>query len=66
MLPWPTLSAASSGACKTSLSSRQTLSWPIGEGPGLGEQPVQVVQDIDLKKFEALALELLSRPASKK
>ena len=43
-----------------------TLSWPMGEGPGLGEQPVEVVQDIDLKKFEALALELLSRPASKK
>jgi purine nucleosidase len=42
-----------------------TLSWPIGEGPGLGEQPVNVVLDIDLEKFEALALDLLSRSAPK-
>jgi inosine-uridine nucleoside N-ribohydrolase len=40
-----------------------TLSWPPGEGPGLGERAVDVVFDIDLKKFEALALDLLSRPA---
>jgi hypothetical protein len=38
-----------------------TLSWPIGEGPGLGERPVQVVLDIDLAKFEALTMDLLSR-----
>jgi purine nucleosidase len=37
-----------------------TLSWSIGEGPGLGERPVNVVLDIDLQKFEALALDLLS------
>jgi inosine-uridine nucleoside N-ribohydrolase len=43
-----------------------TLSWSIDAGPGLGEQPVNVVQDIDLKKFEALTLDLLSRPAQKK
>jgi inosine-uridine nucleoside N-ribohydrolase len=43
-----------------------TLSWPIDEGPGLGEQPVNVVQDIDLEKFEALVLDLLSRPAQRK
>jgi inosine-uridine nucleoside N-ribohydrolase len=39
------------------------LSWSIGEGPGLGERPVLVVQDIDLAKFEALTVELLSRAA---
>ena len=38
-----------------------TLSWPVGEGPGLGERPVQVVLDIDLPKFEALTMDLLSR-----
>jgi purine nucleosidase len=40
------------------------LSWSIGEGPGLGEQPVQVVLDIDLPKFEALTMDLLSRRAA--
>jgi hypothetical protein len=40
-----------------------TLSWSIGEGPGLGERPVQVVLDIDLAKFEALTMDLLSRRA---
>ena len=38
-----------------------TLSWSAGEGPGLGERPVQVVFDIDLPKFEALTMDLLSR-----
>ena len=41
------------------------LSWSAGEGPGLGEQMVQVVQDIDLARFEALAVDLLSRRAPK-
>jgi purine nucleosidase len=41
-----------------------SLSWPAGEGPGRGEQLVQVVQDIDLAKFEALAVDLLTRPAA--
>jgi inosine-uridine nucleoside N-ribohydrolase len=36
-----------------------TLSWAVGEGPGLGERPVNVVLDIDLAKFEALAVGLL-------
>jgi len=40
-----------------------TLSWSIGEGPGLGERPVQVVMD-DLEKFEALTMDLLSRRAA--
>ena len=38
-----------------------TLSWSIGEGPGLGEDPAQVVLDIDRAKFEALAMRLLGR-----
>jgi inosine-uridine nucleoside N-ribohydrolase len=38
-----------------------TLSWSADEGPGLGERPVQVVFDIDLPKFEALTMDLLSR-----
>jgi inosine-uridine nucleoside N-ribohydrolase len=40
-----------------------TLSWSAGEGPGLGERMVQVVQDIDLARFEALTVDLLSRRA---
>jgi inosine-uridine nucleoside N-ribohydrolase len=40
-----------------------TLSWSPGEAPGLGERLVQVVQDIDLAKFEALTVDLLSRRA---
>jgi purine nucleosidase len=40
-----------------------TLSGSAGEAPNLGEKPVQVVLDIDLGKFESLALELLTKPA---
>jgi inosine-uridine nucleoside N-ribohydrolase len=39
-----------------------TVSWTPGTGPGLGEQEAQVVMDIDLVKFEALAVDLLSHP----
>ncbi|MEJ8849207.1 nucleoside hydrolase [Variovorax rhizosphaerae] len=35
------------------------LSWPVGRGPGLGEQAVDVVLDIDVPRMERLALELL-------
>jgi inosine-uridine nucleoside N-ribohydrolase len=38
-----------------------TLSWTPGSGPGLGERPVLVVQDIDVPRFEHLTLDLLSR-----
>jgi purine nucleosidase len=38
-----------------------TLSWSAGEGPGLGERMLQVVQDIDLARFEALTVDLLTR-----
>jgi purine nucleosidase len=39
-----------------------TLSWPLTSGPGLGERPVLVVEDIDLARFEKFTLDLLSRP----
>jgi len=38
-----------------------TLSWSVGAGPGLGERPVLVVQDVDVPRFEHLTLDLLSR-----
>jgi purine nucleosidase len=40
-----------------------SLSWSLNEGPNLGERAVEVVQDIDLAKFEALTLDLLTREA---
>jgi purine nucleosidase len=40
-----------------------TSSWSASEGPGLGERMVQVVLDIDLARFEALAVDLLTRRA---
>lgn len=39
-----------------------TLSWPIGQGPGLGEREVTVVQDIDLPRLERLTIDALSQP----
>jgi inosine-uridine nucleoside N-ribohydrolase len=39
-----------------------TLSWAAGEGPGLGERPVEVVFEVDVPRFERLALNLLSAP----
>jgi inosine-uridine nucleoside N-ribohydrolase len=43
-----------------------TLSWPIGGGPGLGEREVEVIQDVDVPRFERLTVQLLGaapRPA---
>lgn len=40
-----------------------SVSFSPGDGPNLGEKPVDVVLDIDVKKFEALSLDLLTRPA---
>jgi len=37
-----------------------TLSWPLGRGPGLGEREVDVVQDVDVARFERLTARLLS------
>jgi inosine-uridine nucleoside N-ribohydrolase len=39
-----------------------TLSWAAGEGPGLGERPVEVVIDVDVPRFERFALSPLSAP----
>jgi inosine-uridine nucleoside N-ribohydrolase len=38
-----------------------TLSWSVGEGPGLGEQSVTVVLRVDVPRFETMAIGLLSR-----
>ena len=37
-----------------------TLSWPLGRGPGLGEREVEVVQDVDVPRFERFTVKLLS------
>jgi purine nucleosidase len=42
-----------------------SLSWSVGEGPGLGEKPAHVVMDIDLEKFESLTVDLLGRARPK-
>jgi len=39
-----------------------TLSWAPGEGPGLGERPVNVVFEVDVPRFERMALALLKAP----
>jgi purine nucleosidase len=39
-----------------------TLSWPLGGGPALGEQPMDVVQEVDVPRLEAMTLQLLSHP----
>jgi len=38
-----------------------TLSWAVGQGPGLGERQVFVVQDVNVPKFERMTLDLLSK-----
>jgi purine nucleosidase len=37
-----------------------TLSWPTGLGPGLGEREVEVVQDVDVPRFERMTVKLLA------
>ncbi|HEY4446973.1 MAG TPA: nucleoside hydrolase [Steroidobacteraceae bacterium] len=39
-----------------------TLSWAPGEGPGLGERPVNVVFEADVPRLEQMALALLKAP----
>jgi inosine-uridine nucleoside N-ribohydrolase len=39
-----------------------TLSWPLGHGPGLGERAVQVIQDVDVARFERFTVKLLTAP----
>jgi inosine-uridine nucleoside N-ribohydrolase len=41
-----------------------TLSWPAGGGPGLGEHDVDVVFDIDVARFERWCLDAFGRAAS--
>ncbi|MSQ53106.1 MAG: hypothetical protein EXR28_14610 [Betaproteobacteria bacterium] len=38
-----------------------TLSWAIGRGPGLGEQAVEVVLNIDVARFERFSVNLLKQ-----
>lgn len=40
-----------------------TLTWAAGSNPGLGEQPVIVIAEVDLEKFYRIFLELMIRPA---
>jgi purine nucleosidase len=42
------------------------LSWPVGGGPGLGERPFDVVQAVDVARFERLTVKLLSAPNPKR
>lgn len=45
-----------------SASYGDTLSWSVGEGPGVGERPVNVVFEADVPKLEQMALSLLKAP----
>ena len=37
-----------------------TLSWPLGRGPGMGEREVEVIEDVDVTRFERLTVQLLT------
>ena len=39
-----------------------TLSYSVGEGPGLGERPVDVILAVDVPKFERETVDLLTAP----
>jgi inosine-uridine nucleoside N-ribohydrolase len=39
-----------------------TLVWTEGNQPGLGEQLVNIQEDVDLEKFNKMVIDLLSRP----
>jgi inosine-uridine nucleoside N-ribohydrolase len=39
-----------------------SLSWEPGQGPGLGERPVNVVFEVDVPRLEQMALALLKAP----
>lgn len=39
-----------------------TLSWPAGHGPELGERPATVVREVDVKGLERLMIGLTNRP----
>ena len=40
-----------------------SLSWSEGEAPGMGEQSARVVYEVDVPKFERMALDLLMAPS---
>ena len=42
-----------------------TLSWPEGSNPGLGEQPVTIQEDLDLPRFYRMFVDLMTRPTPK-
>ena len=42
-----------------------TLVWPKGEQPGLGEQFVHVPVDVDVKKFYSTFMQLMTQPSPK-
>jgi hypothetical protein len=39
------------------------MSWAVGEGPGLGKRPVDVVFDVDVARFERMTIDLLKTPS---
>ena len=39
-----------------------TLSWTAAEAPGVGERAVEVVFDVNVPKFERMALDMLMAP----
>lgn len=38
-----------------------TLSWPMGGGPGLGERKVDVIEEVDVPRFEEFVVNLLTQ-----
>lgn len=42
-----------------------TLSWPAGSNPGLGEQLVRLQEDLDLPRFYRMFADLMTRPTPK-
>ncbi|CAN5469497.1 nucleoside hydrolase [soil metagenome] len=40
-----------------------TLSWPVGKGPGLGEREVEVVRSVDVPRLERMTVKLLGGTA---
>lgn len=38
-----------------------TLSWPAGKGPGLGERDIEVIFEVDVPRLEKRVVELLTR-----
>jgi inosine-uridine nucleoside N-ribohydrolase len=43
-----------------------SLSWPAGQGPGLGERDITVVFEVDVPRLEKLVVDLLTSPSSGK